>query len=206
MSMGRAQVAHMLGDPTPGRMGLLSLNPIDHIDPVGTLAVPAALALIGAPVFGWGKGFVIDDANFRRPRMDAAVVAVTGPVIALFVGALAAVAVGGLVSLIGDAPQDPLLAFLSDCLVATLMTGCLLAVFNLLPVPGFDGGRVVEAMLPRKWADEFGALRQYSLFVVVLLVVIMPMLSPALDIFGIVIVPIAHEIAKFFLWGAGLAG
>ncbi len=203
MSMARAQVANMLGDPTPRAMDRLGWNPIKHIDPVGTLAVPAMLALIQAPVFGWGKSLPIDEQNFPRPRTDMAVVALSGPLVALLVGAIAAVAIGAVVGPQG-APEGGVSGYLFDCLRNLLMTSCVLAVFNLLPIPGFSGGKIIEAMLPHKAANDFAAMGAYSLYILLALIVVMPMLSPQLDIFRAVVGPFALLIAQFFLWGAGV--
>lgn len=202
MSMARAHVASMLGDPTPRQMDRLGWNPIRHIDPVGTLAVPAALALIQAPVFGWGKSLPIDERNFPRPRTDMAVVALSGPVVALLIGAIAAVAVAAVAGP-GGPPEGGMPGYLFDCLLNLLLTSCMLAVFNLLPIPGFSGGKIVEALLPRKAAADFAAMSQYSLYILVALIVVMPMLSPQLDIFRALVAPFAQLIAQFFLWGAG---
>jgi Zn-dependent protease len=204
MSMARAYVADMLGDPTPRRMGLLTVNPAAHVDPVGTLAIPAMLALIGAPVFGWGKGFMLDSDNYRRPRADAAVVAIIGPVVALLVAAIAAVLAAALYDSVSSGADVPVITYLFRFLIALVTTGCLLALFNLLPIPGFDGGKIVELLLPRDLAAKFAGLAQYSLLLLVALVVIMPMLSPELDIVRKVIAPMAMEIATTFLWGAGI--
>jgi Zn-dependent protease len=205
MSIASAQVANLLGDPTPRERGQLSLNPIRHVDPVGTLAVPTMLALVGAPVIGWGKGLPIDSRNFSRPRGDSAVVALSGPMVCLLIGAFAAVGLAAVVGAVGDNPQAPLAGYGYDLLIRLLLTSCLLAIFNLLPIPGFDGGKIVEALLPRSLADQFAALGQYSLLILVALVVVMPMLSPQLDIIRQVVSPISQGIAQFFLWGAGLA-
>lgn len=204
MSMARAYVADMLDDPTPRRMGLLTLNPVAHVDPVGTLAIPAMLALIGAPVFGWGKGFAIDGDNYRRPRADGAVVALIGPLVALLVAAIAAVLAAALSDSVNSGASVPVISYLFSALIALLYTGCLLAIFNLLPIPGFDGGKLVELFLPRELAVKFAGLKQYSLLILVALVVIMPLLSPELDIVRKVIAPVAVEIARLLLWSAGL--
>jgi Zn-dependent protease len=205
MSMARAQVANLLGDPTPGRMDRLGLNPLKHIDPVGTLAVPAALALIHAPVFGWGKSLPIDERHFPRPRIDSAIVAFSGPAVALLIGAIAAVAIAAVAGPEGAVSEGGVPGYLFDCLGALLVTACVLAIFNLLPIPGFAGGTILEALLPRNAADQFAALGVYSLQIMVALIVIMPMLSPQLDIFRALVSPIAQLIIQFFLWGAGVA-
>ena len=206
MSMARAHVADMLGDPTPRQLDRLGLNPLKHIDPVGTLAVPAALALIHAPVFGWGKSLPIDARNFPRPRTDMAVVAVSGPAVALLAGSIAAVALAAVAGPDGMGPMGGLSGYLFDCLAALLVTSCVLAVFNLLPIPGFAGGTIVQALLPHKAANDFAAMEQYSMYILIALIVVMPMLSPQLDIFRALVMPIAQAIAGFFLWGAGVGG
>jgi Zn-dependent protease len=206
MSMARAHVADLLGDPTPRRMGRLGLNPLRHIDPIGTLAVPAMLALLQAPVFGWGKSLPIDDSHFPRPRADSAVVALSGPAVALLAGALSAVAIAAVGGPGGEIGGGVVLGYLFDCLTALLVTSCFLAVFNLLPIPGFSGGKILEVLLPRSVADQFAALSEYNLHIMVALIVIMPMLSPQLDIFRVLVAPIGALIVQFFLWGAGVTG
>jgi len=204
MSMARAYVADMLGDPTPRHLGLLTLNPTRHVDPVGTLAIPAMLALVGAPVFGWGKGFMLDGDNYRHPRADAAVVAIVGPAVALLAAAIAAALIGFSYDLVSGSSSGPLIEYCFRFLVALLGTGCLLALFNLLPIPGLDGGKVVEALLPRETAVKFASLSQYSLLILVALIVVMPMLSPQMDIIRQLLLPIANAISGTLLWAAGV--
>ncbi len=206
MSIASAWAASLLGDPTPAQDGRLSFNPAHHIDPVGTLAIPVMLALVGAPVFGWGKGKEIDSRWFRKPRLDSALVAFSGPLVCLFVGALAAVALAATVSAFGDDPPLAIAAYGNALLLALVQTSTLLAVFNLLPIPSFNGGRIVEALLPHKWADEFARMNQYGLLILIALVMILPLLSPQLDIIRRLVVPVSQAIALFFLWGAGLTG
>lgn len=125
---------------------------------------------------------------------------------ALLIGAIAAVLIGTVAGPEGDVSASGVPGYLFDCLTALLMTSCVLAVFNLLPIPGFAGGTILEALLPKNAADQFAALGVYTLHIMVALIVIMPMLSPQLDIFRALVSPVAQLIIQFFLWGAGVAG
>ena len=202
--MARAHVASWLGDPEPDARGMLSFNPLHHIDPVGTIVVPVMLALIQAPVLGWGKGLPIDGQRMRNPRFDPAVVAVTGPLIYLFMCALAAMGVAALTSGSGAAAttQNVPLVLLLNLMQVTAM----LTVFNLLPLPPLNGAYLISALLPRAWAARYEQAGRYGMIVLILLVIILPSISPDLDMIGGILAPIALAIVRFFLWSAGVLG
>ncbi len=199
-------VANMLGDPTAAELGRLSPNPVKHVDPIGTIVLPLVLALSKAPVFGWAKPVPVDAQRLRNPRVDMMIVAIAGPLMNFFLAAVAAVLLG----LIG--PADPssepsaMMGFVIDNLVNFLLINIFLAVFNLLPIPPFDGGHVVEGLLPRPLAARYAAFGRYGILLLIGLLVVLPTISPQLDIVRQLVSPIVLSIARFFLWGAGITG
>ncbi len=163
--------ARRLGDRTAEMLGRLTLNPLKHIDPVGTILVPLGLlamskVLIGQPlVFGWAKPVPIGVRNFRNPRRDMTLVAAAGPASNLVM------AFGwGLVHLAaGSLPAD--LAWLAVPLRAMAALGVLinvvLAALNMLPLPPLDGGRVLSGLLPPRAAMKFDRIEPYGLFILI---------------------------------------
>lgn len=200
--MARAHLAAALGDTEPAARGLLSYNPLRHIEPVGSILVPVLLAVARLPVLGWGKGLPIDGARMRNPRFDPAVVAITGPLVFLFLCALAAVGLAALLPAIGQRP-DPVASIILVLLLNLMQVTAILTVFNLLPLPPLDGAHIVAALLPRAWAQRYEQAGRYGMLVLILLVIVLPSISPELSLIGRVIAPLARAIVEFFLWGAG---
>jgi Zn-dependent protease len=168
--LAHGHVARLCGDPTAARAGRLSLNPLRHLDPVGSFLVPGLLALgsyaagVRPVLFGWARPVPIDTGNFAHPRRDMVLVALAGP------AANAALALGGAMAL-AAAVQVPAIGRLAlEILAATVVVNCILGIFNLLPVPPLDGGRVLQAALPRSWARHLRTLDGVGMAVVVLLV------------------------------------
>jgi Zn-dependent protease len=138
-------VANAFGDPTAKRLGRLSPNPIRHVDPIGTIALPLILVLANAPVFGWAKPVPVVAQRMRNPRLHMMLVALAGPGMNLLLALAAAV---GLAIATGAADRSAGSAFLLANLGNFLVINIFLAVFNLLPIPPFDGGHVVEGLPP----------------------------------------------------------
>jgi Zn-dependent protease len=195
----------MLGDSTAAERGRLSLNPLIHVDPFGTIVLPLMLAVAHAPVFGWAKPVPISPRRLRNPRVDGVLVALAGPLMNLFMGALATVALGAFVAWQGEALAAGLPHFVALNLLNFLQINIFLCIFNLLPVPPFDGSHVVEGLLPPRLAARYAQIGRYGLLVMVLLIWVLPMLSPRLDVIGHVIGPIADSITRMFLGGVNLA-
>lgn len=197
-------VARRFGDPTAARMGRLTLNPIKHIDPVGTIVLPIILALSHAPIFGWAKPVPVRSDRMRHPRRDMILVALAGPGMNLLLAMVATAILALGLSLGGGDPMTPG-GFVASNALNFLLINLFLAIFNLIPLPPFDGGHVVEGLLPRPMAASFRNLGRYSLPILIILLLILPMLSPEADIVGKAITPIVDSIARLFLGVAGLS-
>jgi Zn-dependent protease len=166
-------VAYALGDPTAARHGRLTLNPIPHIDPIGTILLPALLLIaphfLGTPpfVFGWAKPVPIDPRRMRNPRRDSVLVALAGPATNLL---LALLSVGVLVVLPESSETGSLVGGLGRMALASVWINCVLAVFNLIPVPPLDGGRLVTALLPPSASRAMRTVEGIGFVIVVLIV------------------------------------
>jgi Zn-dependent protease len=191
-------VARQLGDPTAARKGRLTLNPIRHIDPFGTVVLPMILAISHAPVFGWAKPVPVNYRRLRNPRRDMVLVALAGPAMNLLLGLVGAAVLAATIATSGGA-REGASAFLAANALNFVLINIFLAVFNLIPVPPFDGGHVVEGLLPRAAARTFRKLGRYSLLVLVALLLVLPAISPNADVVARVISPIVGGIVALFL-------
>lgn len=154
-----AFMADRLGDPTPRLQGRLTLNPLAHLDPIGTL-------MLLLTRFGWGKPVQFDPFNLQNPRRDAAIISLAGPVSNLATATLAA----GIIRL---APAFSLL------LLPLIVLSVSLALFNLIPIHPLDGGKIILGLLPRDLAAEWDRiLHQYGLIILILLLLPISGLSP----------------------------
>ena len=181
-------VAERLGDPTARRAGRITLNPIRHVDPVGSLVFPAVLAAAGQSVWGWARPVPVEPQHFRRPTQGMAVVALAGPATNLLLAAVVA-RLSPLVDLRGAGGLSTLGhgvywegldigvrtgALWGRVLFAVVLVNCSLAVFNMLPLPPLDGSRLVPLLLPPRARDGFNRLAPYGFLVLFLLVVVLP--------------------------------
>lgn len=176
-----------LGDPTAKEQRRLSLNPLRHVDPFGTLILPGLLALAGAPVFGWAKPVPVNFQRLRNPRFGMMAVAAAGPLTNLIMATLGALAIGLLVR--GGAPADASVG--GFCLLALtyfVMINVFVAFFNLLPIPPFDGSHIVEGLLPPSMAQAYGKLRGLGMALFFVLVAL-SWYGPTSGILGHVIGP-----------------
>ena len=169
-------VARHFGDRTAEAQGRLSLNPIKHVDPMGTVIVPGLLLLFGTGfLFGWAKPVPVVSRNLRNPRRDMAWVSAAGPgvnfAMAVAWAVVGAVAAGGWFGT--GAPAEWVLAMAS----VGLFFNVLLALFNLLPIPPLDGGRVAISLLPAGPSRALERLEPYGFFIVLGLFRVLPMLG-----------------------------
>jgi len=155
--------ARLFGDRTAQMLGRLSLNPLRHIDPVGTVLVPGVLLAIGGPLFGWAKPVPVATSVLRNPRRAMVLVAIAGPA-ANF--AMAAVWCGILVAVVRINLNETLISWIAEMAEAGIWFNVVLAIFNLLPVPPLDGGRVLAGLLPPRWGNRLEKIEPVGLFLV----------------------------------------
>ncbi|MFZ2726060.1 MAG: site-2 protease family protein [Methylococcaceae bacterium] len=159
-------VAKKLGDNTASMLGRLTLNPIKHIDPIGTLLIPGLLLLTGTGfIFGWAKPVPVDGRNFKKPLHDMALVAIAGPASNL----LMAIA-WALIARLGVIANSE---FVSPPLINMGMAGIsinlVLCLLNLLPIPPLDGSRVLTGLLPSRLAWQYNQLERYGFMILLIL-------------------------------------
>jgi Zn-dependent protease len=162
-------VARMLGDDTAARAGRLTLNPLAHIDPFGTIILPAILLFAHAPVFGYAKPVPVDFRRLHPPRAGMIAVAAAGPLTNLTLAALSAVAFRHLISGVDPSAGVNALGLLSQMALASCIINIELAVFNLLPLLPLDGGRVLAGLLPARLARPFARLERFGFLILLLL-------------------------------------
>ena len=172
--------AYALGDNTAKDARRLSPNPLRHVDPVGTVALPLILAITGAPVFGWAKPVPVLARKLRNPRFGMIWVALAGPGMNLAMAMAASILVTLLRPVIVGG--GPALLFVGMNLVNFVTINIFLAIFNLLPEPPFDGGHVVEGLLPRSLARHYAKLRRFAFPLFIFLLLVLPMLVPGANI------------------------
>jgi Zn-dependent protease len=196
-------VAKWLGDPTASKRRRLTFNPIRHVDPVGTIILPLSLAIAGAPVFGWAKPVPVTAERLRNPRWGMVLVALAGPGMNLALATISAVTLGLAGAALGGSTVTGFAAFLLANLVNFLLVNVFLALFNLLPLPPFDGGHVVEGILPRGLAYHYAKLGRFGFLLVIGLLVLLPMALPQANIFQRLVGPPAEAVIQLFLKLAG---
>jgi len=184
-------LALAFGDDTAKRAGRLTLNPISHVDPFGTIILPALMLLVGFGAIGYAKPVPVNPARLRHPRNESLLVSLVGPAVNIVLAVAAALAfrvVVGTTAIPLDShgfPQQTL----PKVLLILGFANVILAVFNLIPIPPLDGSAVVERVLPRSWWPGYLRLRQFSLPLVLLLVLLAPQVlqrifDPALNLWS----------------------
>ncbi len=175
-------VARRLGDPTAYMMGRLTLNPLKHIDLVGTVIVPLVLLMLGGFIFGWAKPVPVAWQNLRNPKRDMAIVALAGPM-----ANLAMALFWALIVKIGYMTVTTM-PFIGEPLVymgsAGIFINIILMVLNLLPLPPLDGGRIVTGVLPNPLAEKFARIEPFGFFILIALL--------ATGVLGTIMGPAVH--------------
>lgn len=198
--------ANLLGDPTAKDLNRLSLNPIRHVDPVGTIVLPGMLALAGAPVFGWAKPVPVNKWRLREPRTGMMAVAAAGPVTNLLLALAGAIVLGLLIRpYVGEGGNaaggttSEIAGFVAENLKNFLLINIFLALFNLLPIPPFDGSHIVEGVLPRDLALRYEKLRPLGFPILFLLLIVVPWFLPQFQIVEWVLLPPVTWLSEHYL-------
>jgi Zn-dependent protease len=163
-------VARLFGDDTAARAGRLTLNPLKHIDPVGTLIVPALLALSSVGVFGWAKPVPVNQARLRSPRNQGVIVSLAGPAMNIVLAVIAALVFVAAFRNSFNATFEP--SVLSRVVLFFSVANVGLAAFNLIPVPPLDGSVVFERALPARYWPRYLKIRPYTMLIILGLVVL----------------------------------
>jgi Zn-dependent protease len=180
-------VARLFGDRTAEAQGRLSLNPLKHVDPIGTVVVPGFLLLVGSGfMFGWAKPVPVDFRNLRNPKADMAWVAAAGPGVNLAMAF--AWALLGSIAAQGWFGTGSAAEWVIGMAQVGLFFNVLLAVFNMLPIPPLDGGRVLIGLLPLGPARALASVERYG-FAIVIGLMLLPSLLGGPSIFGLVLGP-----------------
>jgi len=185
-------IAHLLGDSTAKQLGRLTANPLKHIDPVGTVLIPALMiVLIGFP-FGWAKPVPVDVRNFVNPLKDMALVALAGPVANLLMSVFWVIVLLISARLL---PQGDMAFAFKSMAVVGIQINAVLMILNLLPVPPLDGGRIVTGVLPPNMAMLFIRFEMIGMWLVIFLL--------ASGILGKILLPLvkAYQLKLYSLFG-----
>jgi Zn-dependent protease len=186
-------MAERFGDTTARALGRVTFNPIKHIDPIGTLLLPGLLLLFKAPVlFGYAKPVPVNFARLNHPKRDMIWVALAGPGVNIGLAYASA-----LLLHLTYPPSSQLTDWLSQNLINSMQINILLAIFNMLPIPPLDGGRVLTGLLPRPYAWRFAQIERYGLFILIGLLFLVPYAAQSL---GYAFNPIAYVILPPVEW------
>ncbi|WP_159997684.1 site-2 protease family protein [Roseomonas sp. 18066] len=198
-----------LGDDTAQRMGRLSLNPLRHVDKIGTLILPGILLAgqlltIGRVevMFGWAKPVPVDLRRLRNPRYGMVLVAAAGPAMNVFLAWCAAMLAHPLQEMSGVLPPGAMDLGVRFILLS-IMANLLLGLFNLLPIPPLDGGRIMVGLLPARLALPLARLEPAGLMIVMLLIFVLPRVSDSLDVMGWLVGLVTGPGFRLILWLAG---
>ena len=205
--VAHGMMARQLGDDTAERQGRLSLNPFKHVDPVGTVILPGILALAHMPVFGWAKPVPVVSSRLRHPRRDMMLVGAAGPGSNLIMAAIAAVVLGIVMRPYGGA-QEPagVVGFIVLNLFNFISINVFLALFNLLPIPPFDGSHIFEGLLPERAARNYAKFRTVGMLIPIFLIIVLPQLIPSLSVTKYLVAPVEWVINWYLKLTVLIAG
>jgi len=172
-------VAYKLGDPTAKYAGRLTLNPLVHIDPVGTLVLPLLLRIMGSPIiFGWAKPVPVNFRNLKNPKRDMIWVALAGPIANFVLAAILSLFLKTITSFA-----------LYQIIELGILINLVLAVFNLMPIPPLDGSRILTGLLPREQSILYNKIEPYGFLIIIFLL--------SMGLFNRLILPIVKILANF---------
>ena len=186
-------VARYFGDSTAERLGRITLNPLKHIDPIGTLLLPALTVMLGGILFGWAKPVPVNFANLRNPKKDMLWVAAAGPASNLIMAIFWAI----LLNMVNEPAANNGLFnanyFLTEMSWAGISINLVLMVLNLLPLPPLDGGRIAVSLLPNNLANQLSSVEKYGFFILIALMftgILGKIISPFIQFFTALILRI----------------
>lgn len=166
-----AFAAHRLGDDTASQLGRVSFNPLRHIDPFGTVILPAMLLFAHSPfLFGYAKPVPVNFRKLNHPKLDMVWVALAGPVTNILLGLVAGLAIHALLLVRASSQQ-----WILDNLWNSIRLNAALAVFNMMPIPPLDGGRVAVGLLPRPLAWPLARLEPFGMLILIGLLILLPL-------------------------------
>ena len=202
--VAHGRVARLLGDPTAEQRGRLSFNPVKHVDPFGTVILPLILAVSHAgAIFGWAKPVPVNYRRLKNPRRDMILVALAGPGMNLLLAIAGALILAATIALSHGA-EGGAAQFIGLNALNFIYINIFLGIFNLLPIPPFDGGHVVEGLLPPALALQFRKIGRFSIVVFVMLLLVLPRISPKADVIRSVVSPLVNSIGRVLLGLVGL--